>query len=495
MKNISRKYYGSVIFSLSLILALLFLFAPFYSAFSQGKQKQKIKTTKADNNGNDPGFEISTMPNFCGHEHWGCIQSNGGYVPELDGFRADIFAGASPLSPTSIWDIILDPYLTGWFFGNGQNPFAIAKASGFNTFDEWWKVNPQEALSAFRTMASSSLMTGTFQCTAKGIEYLYGMDITGFDLKKWKETDSLIRISYADMFTWYETAMKKAHFTELIRPVQPEFYLQQQSAETAAHELSFTHTILRIDPFMDLWKAESPRRDNLVKAAGIEPIDAAGWRGFIKFYFDLAEKNHTTGIKQLQAYRRDLNFKYRKDEEVKFRGNLTPDEVIVFQDWIMNECCRQANERKWVHQIHVGTHNMPSSSPLPLADLGARYPDMKIVMLHCWPYFKEAAFLAKNKPNFYIDNCWMPILSPEFFSQALDTYLNYVPYNKIMLSHDATTIEMAVGSSLFTREILEEKLLHQKSVLNLSSSQLREAALDMLQNNAVKVYDIGELAR
>jgi hypothetical protein len=495
MKKTPELYVCSGILNPGFILILFLLSAPFYKSFSQDRSKQKNKTTQIKDNSNGLGFDISTMPNFCGHEHWGCVQSNGGYVPELDGFRADIFAGASPLSPTSIWDIILDPYLTGWFFGNGQNPFAIAKAAGYNTFDDWWKVNPQEALSGFKTMASSSIMTGTFQCTAKGIEFLYGTDITGFDLNNWKMADSLIRISYSDMFTWYETAMKKAHFTELIRPVQPEFYLQQQSPETAKHELSFTHTILRIDPFMEFWKTESPRRDNLAKVAGIEPIDAASWRGFIKFYFDLAEKNHTTGIKQLQAYLRDLNYKPRKDEEVKFRGNLSAEEVIVFQDWVMNECCRQANERKWVHQMHVGTHNMPSSSPLPLADLGARYPDMKIVMLHCWPYFKEAAFLAKNRPNFYIDNCWMPILSPEFFSQALDTYLNYVPYNKIMLSHDATTIEMAVGSSLFTREILEEKLLHQKEMLKLSSSQVRAAALDMLQNNAVKVYGIGELAK
>jgi hypothetical protein len=73
----------------------------------------------------------------------------------------------------------------------------------------------------------------------------------------------------------------------------------------------------------------------------------------------------------------------------------------------------------------------------------------------------------------------------------MDTYLNFVPYNKIMLSNDATSIEMAVGSSLFTREILEKKLLEQKSMLNLTDEQLRIAALDMLHNNAVRVYGIG----
>lgn len=61
-----------------------------------------------------------------------------------------------------------------------------------------------------------------------------------------------------------------------------------------------------------------------------------------------------------------------------------------------------------------------------------------------------------------------------------------------MLSHDCTSVEMATGSSLFTREILEEKLLRQKAMLKLNDKQLRLAALDMLHNNAVRVYGIGQ---
>jgi hypothetical protein len=60
-----------------------------------------------------------------------------------------------------------------------------------------------------------------------------------------------------------------------------------------------------------------------------------------------------------------------------------------------------------------------------------------------------------------------------------------------MCSNDATSIEMAVGSSLFIREILEEKLSEQKALLNLTDEQLHAAALDMLQNNAVRLYGIG----
>ena len=131
-----------------------------------------------------------------------------------------------------------------------------------------------------------------------------------------------------------------------------------------------------------------------------------------------------------------------------WRGELNAEKVRVFQDWVMHECCKQAHDRGWPHQIHVGTHNLSQSSPLPLADMAAQYPRMKIVQLHCWPFLKEAGWLAKYHANIFIDTCWQPVLSPAFFREAMVNWLNYVPASKIMCSHDSTSVEMAVGSSL-----------------------------------------------
>lgn len=243
---------------------------------------------------------------------------------------------------------------------------------------------------------------------------------------------------------------------------------------------------------MDLWKEESPRRNALSRIAGIEPADARSWREFIKRLFDLAAENHTTGIKQLQAYNRTLQYQHRSDLEISFRGALNENEIIAFQDWVMHECCKQAHERHWTHQVHVGTHNLTGSNPLPLQALSERYPHMNIVMIHCWPFFKEAGYLAKNRPNMYIDTCWLPVLNPNFLCEALDIWLNYVPNHKIMLGHDSTSIEMAAGSSLFTREILAEKLTYQQKMLQLPSSELLVMAADMLHNNAVRLFRIGD---
>jgi predicted TIM-barrel fold metal-dependent hydrolase len=311
-------------------------------------------------------------------------------------------------------------------------------------------------------------------------------------MEDWKKVDLQIQHNYADIFSWYQLAMEKASFSEVIRPVHPEYYVQEESAQNKKKELSLIHTIMRIDPLMNLWQDHSPRRDALANIVGIEPENSTTWREFIRRWFDLAAENHTVGIKQLQAYRRNLSFEPRKDSEVLFRGNLDSANILKFQDWVMHECCKQANERNWIHQVHVGTNNIGDSSPLPLESLAVKYPKMKIIMIHCWPFLKEAGWLAKFIPNIYIDTCWLPILNPKFLQEGLNLWLNYVPSHKIMLGHDSTHVEMAAGSSLFTREILCSSLIDQQKLLKMSDYSMKRFAADLLQNNAVRLFKIGE---
>lgn len=230
----------------------------------------------------------------------------------------------------------------------------------------------------------------------------------------------------------------------------------------------------------------------MARITGIEPHDANTWRDFIGKLLDLATQKKAVGIKQIQAYFRKLEYLPRKDSEVVWIGDLTPEQIAVFQDWVMHECCKQANDRNWVHQIHVGTHNLGQSSPLPLEPLAKRYPRMKIVMIHCWPFLSEAGFLAKSFPNLYIDTCWQLILNPTFFREAMSLWLNYLPTHKITCSHDATSLEMAVGSSLFTREILAEVLAERTCHLGVSNLDLKRVAQDFLHNNSVEIYGIGK---
>src|SRR5690554_3630345 len=167
-------------------------------------------------------FDIMALPNFCSHEHWGSIDAIG-QAPEQQGFRADTTAGARPTRPVSVWDLLLDPYAGGWMHAAGRDPHAPAREAGHANLPAWWEADPEAALRGFRDSVRPLTLTGAFQCTRRGIAHLYGVDLAAFDLNDWQQADAAIRARYSDIFSWYQEAMGKAHFTELIRPVHPEF--------------------------------------------------------------------------------------------------------------------------------------------------------------------------------------------------------------------------------------------------------------------------------
>jgi predicted TIM-barrel fold metal-dependent hydrolase len=249
-----------------------------------------------------------------------------------------------------------------------------------------------------------------------------------------------------------------------------------------------TRTILRIDPLLDFWWGLNIRRDKLAMWTGVYPGDAASWRKFLAALFEKAKGAGAVGLKQLQAYRRTLAYAPRTDGEVRFRGELSADEVVRLGDWIVHECSKLAHDLGWPHQVHVGTNNLPSSAPLPLGELAQRYPRQKLVLIHCWPYLEEAGYLAKFNANVYLDTCWQPVLNPEFLLRSLRTWLGYVPTHKVVCSHDATTLEMAVGSSRFTREALATVLGEVRASSGLGRDDVLATARALLFDNSLAIY-------
>ncbi len=432
--------------------------------------------------------EILTMPNFCSHEHWGSVASIGN---NKNGYLADLKPGALPSRKTNLVDLIIDPYMNENLRNNGITPDEILLDNGTKAdIFQLAQKNGAGCVPLLRKILAPQQFTGIYMCLREGMRFAYDVDIHEMDAGLFRQTSQTVAANYADLFSWYKKLMQKAHFTRLIRPVHPEFYFSTNTIKAAA-EMAFTDTVLRIDPLLDMYK-DSERRQNLTRLTGVEPVDAASWRLFLEKIFQAVKDKGAVGIKQLQAYRRDLDFKFHEDSEVQFNSKLTKPEINTFKNWVVHECCKLADDLNWPHQVHVGTDNMPHSNPLPLAGLARRYKNQKIVMLHCWPFLQESAYLAKKHSNIYIDTCWQPILNPEFLVQSLGLWLNYVPLNKITMGNDATSIEMAVGSSILAKHILAFVLDHFGANSNIEKKQLLQTAIDFLHNNAVNIYGIGE---
>lgn len=425
---------------------------------------------------------LNTIPSYCAHEHWGSLAAFGTFP---GGFRADIEPGALPTRRVGLLDILLDPYLGGNLGAAGINLNDLAQAVHLKDIYQYEPGDLVRIWPFLRCALADHLLSGTLQSIRLGILALYQIDILEADTNALMRLDEIIAGNYTNPFAWYQKAMGQLYFNALIRPVHPEFYLPQESSPPAA-EAAFTGTMMRIDPLLDMHRPGSPRRERLVESLGIEPVDAASWRAFLTALFDLAAARGAAGIKQLQAYSRSLEFSPVDDSQVRFRGELDAAQVRCFQDWVVHACCAQAHERGWPQQVHVGTHNITQSSPMPLAELARRYPHMAIVQLHCWPFLSEAGWLAKHISTVYIDTCWLPILNPAYYSQAIENWLQYVPLHKICCSHDATSIEMAAGSAVIIRttlaRLLASMLFHQPEAL------LEAYANALLHGNAQTLY-------
>ncbi len=423
-----------------------------------------------------PG-ELANILNFCTHEHWGSIFSIG-HAPGM--FNADTFAGAKPEFPTNLFHLLVDPYMSG----------NIHATCSTVDLDALARESPAMALKKLAQLLEKQKLTGTFLTTRLGIEHLYDCHLDLEDLSMMEALSETIASNYSSLFDWYENAMLSVSFTALIRPVHPEFYFTIDSEE-ARHELSFTRTVMRIDPLLSFWE-NSERKEKLFEKVGSQARDVGSWRVFLEKLITIAKEQGCVGIKQLQAYRRHLDFEKPGDGEVKFEGELTSNEQIIFENWVVNECCKLANDLKWPHQVHVGTHNLPDSNPLPLQKLARNYPEQKIVQIHCWPYQREAGHLAKSYPNVYLDTCWQVVLNPDYLRESLDQWLHYVPLSKITMGNDSTSIEMATGSSLISRSILMESFERHFSAWFVREQKKLDIVYDFMHNNAVDVYGYGE---
>jgi hypothetical protein len=79
-------------------------------------------------------------------------------------------------------------------------------------------------------------------------------------------------------------------------------------------------------------------------------------------------------------------------------------------------------------------------------------------------------------------------LNPAYYRQALQGWCNYVPTDKLLCSHDATSVEMAAGSVLLVRTILAEVLEAQQQSLKVSTKMLYDVAKQLLHDNAARLY-------
>jgi predicted TIM-barrel fold metal-dependent hydrolase len=138
-------------------------------------------------------------------------------------------------------------------------------------------------------------------------------------------------------------------------------------------------------------------------------------------------------------------------------------------------------------QVHTGFGDsdllLPAARPGLLKPLIERFRDTTFVLLHCYPFVREAGWLAHVYGNVFFDlSLTIPHVSRP--TTALAEALELAPVSKLLYASDAARApELYLLASVWWRDALAEVL-----PAVLPSRVVEDAARMILRDNALALY-------
>ncbi len=221
-----------------------------------------------------------------------------------------------------------------------------------------------------------------------------------------------------------------------------------------------------------------------------------------RVFENIVSRGYYVGVKVAIAYDRELYFenvpRARAEKVFKklLKGDLPDEQRKPFEDFMLHQVARRVGEHGLVMQIHTGMlaggGNIQQTKPSHLNNLFEMYPKAKFAIFHgSFPYMGELAALAKNFQNVYLDNCWMPIISPTETKEWMHSWIETVPINKIMaFGGDYIFPEGSYGHSLVARQIVAEVLAEKVAKGYFTESEAIWVANRLLRQNAIDLFGL-----
>jgi uncharacterized protein len=167
-----------------------------------------------------------------------------------------------------------------------------------------------------------------------------------------------------------------------------------------------------------------------------------------------------------------------------YRGGLdrVPARVVAALE------ANEATGRPLPLQVHCGFGDSDlhlwRSDPTYLKPLVERFRETRFVLLHCYPFVREAGWLAHVYGNVYFDlSLTIPHVARP--AEALREALELAPVSKLLYASDAArTPELYYLAAKWWRETLAEVLPE------LLGAEAEQAARRILRENALELYEI-----
>jgi hypothetical protein len=221
----------------------------------------------------------------------------------------------------------------------------------------------------------------------------------------------------------------------------------------------------------------------------------SAFREHVRRVVEAAPGDDFAALKTIAAYRGGLDLSRPDPErasEALALARLSPlgrlDERVLLELalWDALEVNAAAAEPLPV-QVHVGFGDadvlLPRANPAYLKPLIERFTETPIVLLHCYPYVREAGWLAHVYANVFFDlSLTIPHVARP--GEALREALELAPTSKLLYGSDAAqTPELYFLAARWWRQPLAEVLGRA-----MSASEAEQAGRAVLRENALELY-------
>ena len=220
------------------------------------------------------------------------------------------------------------------------------------------------------------------------------------------------------------------------------------------------------------------------------------------------EAPRLAGLKSILAYRTGLALETHSQADLerafieaqhKREAGITRLEQKALLDTALWRSLEVAAELGLPVQFHIGYGDpdldLRLANPLHLrpAFEAPHLKGLKVVLLHCYPFVREAGYLAGVYPGAYLDlGLTIPYTSVSGMRTAALEALHLSPLSKVLLSTDAQrTPELFWLAARWGRRILGQVLEQTVQDGDLTSSEAEEAAVRILNGNARAIYPHG----
>jgi hypothetical protein len=352
-------------------------------------------------------------------------------------------------------------------------------------FDPWW--------ARARHDFDDARATGFYRYQLPAFRDLYGVDFDAITDDQARALDAKVFDNYRDDRWVRHVVTERANIELMLN--DPYWGRLDFRTHYPFEVLVFNVTTLLDGFHPSEFKQPSDDPYRFARDHGLPTATLDDYLAVLDRLFLEAKSEGAVCLKTTKAYERTLRFEdVPKGRAARAygrpRGELTPQEVKDFQDFVMWRLVGLSAAHGLPFQIQTGHGKLQGSNPLLLADLIEANPGTKFVLFHGgYPWVGETgAMVLRHGRHVWVDSVWLPTISPTMARRALHEWLEVMPSDRILWGADCNHAEGIYGATVVTRAVLAEVLAEKVLRGDLAEAHAARIGRQVLRENALALF-------